>query len=1045
MNKHPFSQRLSALLLSMALLAGLSAPAALAAKKETNVIHITSQEDWETLAANCRLDSWSQDKVVVLDQDLELTGSPSIPTFGGTFDGQNHIISGFSLSDEGDHQGLFRYIQESGHVKDLCLRADIKPSDVSSTVGGIAGVNSGIVDGCTFQGTVSGATNVGGIVGVNGTTGQLVRCVNRSGLVCGEHNTGGVAGANYGTMIGCRSAAQVNNRESTVAPRPESVDWTDLNSTQNMPACTDTGGVVGYSNGTLKECANMGPVGYPHTGYNVGGVAGRQAGYMTGCTNSGLVQGRKDVGGIVGQMEPYTLLRYEEDTLQKLARELDNLTSIMGSTLDSTDITRQLLSGHITDLTGHTQAAREQISSLLDDMKDLGSGTIDTVNELGRRADQVLQQLKPVASDMESASSRVNSALDQLDEALDVAGDVDPAFSSAETHLRQALSDMDDAFHLLLNGAPIPPHLGSFEELERALTIIFSILKSLPEAGDRLSSAMGELDAALRNLGSAQATVSDAVEELRDAVNELSSGTSHITSALGNLRSIIEEQADLPQLELPKLDPSFHEKEDILRETLTAMNDKLESINQTANQGGDDLSLWLNRINDQFSSITNVLRTAREEQNTDTIVEDLSDKGLASTTQGKVHCCINTGTVEGDVNIGGVAGAMAIEYDFDPEDDIVDQGKRSANFRFITRVVLQGCINRGPVTARKDCVGGLAGRMDLGVAADCQSYGSVESTSGEYIGGISGYSRGVIRDCWSKCALSGSKRVGGIAGFGCDVRSCRSLIQIDGASSYIGAIVGEIDRGGTLTKNTFVSESLGGTDGISYQGKAAPLPYEEFIAQPGTPEEFKSLTLTFMAEDKVISRLNVPYGGQVQPDQIPKVPPHAGFYGTWSDFETDCVLFDAQVEANYDPLQTAIASSDGSVLAEGVFSPADKLTVSDGTASGENGTALHIQCDSPFTAIRVALPEGAKHGKLLLLQEGGSWKELKSTREGSFLRAELEGQDVQLCLVSHQANSSLTLCLVLLGGGAVTAGIILRKKKHKKAEKPKESEPAQVS
>ncbi len=1043
MNNHRFARRLPALLLSLALLTGLCAPGALAVKAEGSVIHIASREDWETLAANCRLDSWSQDKVVVLDQDLELTGCPSIPTFGGTFDGRNHVITDFSLSDEGDHQGLFRYVQEGGHVRDLSLRGSIKPSGVSSTVGGIAGVNEGTVEGCTFQGDVSGATNVGGIVGVNSATGQLVRCVNRSGLIAGEHNTGGVAGANYGTLIACRSAAQINNRESTVAPRPESVDWGDLNNTQNMPACTDTGGVVGYSNGVLKDCTNLGPVGYPHTGYNVGGVAGRQAGYMTGCTNSGLVQGRKDVGGIVGQMEPYTLLRYEEDTLQKLSRELDNLSSLMGSTLDSTDATRRLLSGHISDLTGYVQDAKEQAGSLLDDVEDLGGGAVDTVNELSRRADRVLEQLKPVASDMESASSRFNRALDQLDDVLAAAGDVDPSLASAETHLRKALDDMDRAFRILLTGVPVP--LTDFSpELEHALSTVFSILNYLPQSVDQAGQALDELSSAVTHLGQAQATVSDCIREMRGALDELSSGSSHITSVLGSLRDIVDEQADLPQLELPKLDPSFHEKEDMFRDTLTSVNDKLEAINQATNQGGDELSGWLNRINDQFSAVADVLRSARENVGTTDVVEDASDENLSSATHGKVHTCSNTGTVAGDVNIGGVAGAMAIEYDFDPEDDITDQGKRSAKFQFITRVILQDCINRGPVTARKDQVGGLVGRMDLGVAVGCQSYGPVKSTDGEYVGGICGYSSAIIRDCWAKCALSGTKRVGGIAGFASDVRSCRSLVLIDGASSYIGAIVGEPDHGSTLTKNTFVSETLGGSDGISYQGKAFPLSYEEFIAQPGTPKDFQSLTLTFVAEDKVISRLSVPYGSQVQPEQIPEVPARAGFHGRWSDFDKDHLLFDAQVEASYVPLQTAIASDDGTVLAEGVFSPDDKLTVSDGTVAVEKGTALHIQCDTDFTAIRVALPEHANGGKLLLLQEDGSWKELNTTREGSFLRAELEGQDVQICLVAHPVSSALTLCLILLSGGAVVIGILLWKK-HRRTKHRSEAEPAQLS
>lgn len=36
-------------------------------------------------------------------------------------------------------------------------------------------------------------------------------------------------------------------------------------------------------------------------GYNTGGIAGRQSGYLAGCVNSGFINGCKDTGGIVGQ------------------------------------------------------------------------------------------------------------------------------------------------------------------------------------------------------------------------------------------------------------------------------------------------------------------------------------------------------------------------------------------------------------------------------------------------------------------------------------------------------------------------------------------------------------------------------------------------------------------------------------------------------------------------------------------------------------------------------------------------------------------------
>ena len=59
---------------------------------EESVIRIQTNEDWRTLAENCTLDTWSQDKVVVLEADLDFSseGITCIPTYGGIFLGQNH-------------------------------------------------------------------------------------------------------------------------------------------------------------------------------------------------------------------------------------------------------------------------------------------------------------------------------------------------------------------------------------------------------------------------------------------------------------------------------------------------------------------------------------------------------------------------------------------------------------------------------------------------------------------------------------------------------------------------------------------------------------------------------------------------------------------------------------------------------------------------------------------------------------------------------------------------------------------------------------------
>ena len=122
------SSKFLSLLLAAVLLLSLIAPAALAAGT-ADTIYLRTAEDLAGFSRNCTLDSWSQGKTVYLEADIDLTGVDfaPIPTFGGTFEGQGHTISGLSITGSGNVRGLFRYIQPTGSVRDLHVRAASLP------------------------------------------------------------------------------------------------------------------------------------------------------------------------------------------------------------------------------------------------------------------------------------------------------------------------------------------------------------------------------------------------------------------------------------------------------------------------------------------------------------------------------------------------------------------------------------------------------------------------------------------------------------------------------------------------------------------------------------------------------------------------------------------------------------------------------------------------------------------------------------------------------------------------------------------------------
>ena len=138
-----------AALLACILLAGFPLPASAEEgndpPSDTETLRITSAEDLLRFAENCALDSWSQNQQVLLTADISLEGTDfaPIPTFGGSFDGGGHTISGLSLTQSLSPAGLFGTLQPTAVVKNLTVQGTVTPGGDGLSVGGIVGENHG--------------------------------------------------------------------------------------------------------------------------------------------------------------------------------------------------------------------------------------------------------------------------------------------------------------------------------------------------------------------------------------------------------------------------------------------------------------------------------------------------------------------------------------------------------------------------------------------------------------------------------------------------------------------------------------------------------------------------------------------------------------------------------------------------------------------------------------------------------------------------------------------------------------------------------------
>ncbi len=1137
--KRKISKLLSLLLAAVLLLSPI-APAALAAGS-ADVVYLRTAEDLVQLSQNCTLDSWSQGKTVYLEADIDLTGMDfaSIPTFGGTFVGQGHTISGLSITGSGNVRGLFRYIQPSGAVRDLHVSGAISPTDRKNTLGGLAGENQGAITNCSFSGTVSGVDSIGGIAGINEAQGRLINC-SFSGSVTGEHYVGGIAGQNYGSIVQCANSGSINTTEVDAELNLDNWNQEQLNAAENVPVCTDIGGITGFSSGILQGCVNTGAVGYAHVGYNIGGIVGRQSGYLSGCTNSGTILGRKDVGGIAGQLVPEVRLLYNEGQVGDLLDELDVLRGLIEQTGDSARGSSDEISARMQAISDRAGEAREAIGDLMDDTTDWANENIGEINDVSARISWLIDELTPILDDaadamglMEELSGQMNDVLDEAREAGDLApgvaeqvedamGDLGAAarrgrdavehLRASLTHLRNVLGKPEHAAEavqavtdaavqvmdslaeasgaviravelwLQIGGADMSGEeiaaiesalsavRGSLEQAKAAAQALGTAVARLvlptvhPEewgaarqeaetAGERLASALDALsnaisggEYAIRQLRELLEQAGDTLDELQNAGDTMEKLASLASDLSEDLYDVLYELAEMPTISIHPISSEIQAQGDALGDIFSGLLDDGDALRDSVSTSTDILLDDLDAINEQFGVITSLLRDILDGSDTETEsrFEDVSDEAPEATDTGYLSDARNDGTVEGDVNVAGIVGSMAIEYDFDPEDDLIQEGDRSLDFRYQTKAVVASCINTGEITGKQDCAGGIVGLMDLGRVGSCENYGTVSSSNGDYVGGIAGASWGSIRDSWSKCRLSGGDYVGGVAGLGATLVNCHTLVTIDEGSAYLGAVAGDVDSGGTISGNTFTSESLGALDGISYAGRGEPVDFDALCSTEGVPELFSRLELTFVADGVTVAVIPFQYGEGIE--SLPEIPAKKGYSASWPELDYTHLTASQTLEAEYTPYASAL--TDGGelpeILVDGSFSSRaevahtkEDVTWSDDRGQTHSGTAYTVTVDDPDLeqvsyTVHYRLPDSGKRWALWVQEENG-WSQADFTIDGRYLLLTSQAEEITFC-VTERPSSFRAWTAVGIGCLLVSAAALrgIRRMRHKR-------------
>lgn len=253
-------------------------------------VHLQSAED--VLALMCDETLWSSS--IVLDRTVDLGGADGQTPIGsadnrfcGEFDGQGYAVEGIDIDGGADNFiGLFGVV-DNGKIHDLTVRGEVTSTGLY--VGGLCGAiyeGSEIVN-CVNYCTVTGSTEVGGLIGViaAGVSGSttlgasddaaadllLSGCVNRGSVTSSATMAGGIAGSLRAGTLNAVNAVQILR-------------------------CANDGTVVGGSAAAYKSY--------------VGGIVGiiadtASAITLSECKNAGEIYGLTYVGGIAGGIRIY--------------------------------------------------------------------------------------------------------------------------------------------------------------------------------------------------------------------------------------------------------------------------------------------------------------------------------------------------------------------------------------------------------------------------------------------------------------------------------------------------------------------------------------------------------------------------------------------------------------------------------------------------------------------------------------------------------------------------------------------------------------------
>ena len=317
---------------------------------------------------------------------------------------------------------------------------------------------------------------------------------------------------------------------------------------------------------------------------------------------------------------------------------------------------------------------------------------------------------------VDTSKTNINDAIDELTKASDnVQKSIDK--------IRNIVTKSDGSYK-------------SWDELstadqEAVITEILNLVDYLQDMSSAASSILSNLSAIYNILSPYTSDAAQAAKkDLEQATDQIHNMLKSLKEANNGVKGIVNYINGQPDIKFSKLGDQFDTTKENFHDQLKGLSESIKNLSDNAGSHSDIINEDLRQVNDQLNVVFNLLADRMvdvEQLSIEELYEEVDDEDIDSITTGRADACTNKGIVKGDINVGGIAGSMAID-DEDPEDSAAGSIEYAIGRRFITKCLVTDSVNEGYITAKKDGAGGICGYMNHGIIIDSEGYGSVEST-----------------------------------------------------------------------------------------------------------------------------------------------------------------------------------------------------------------------------------------------------------------------------------------------------------------------------